>query len=335
MTIDKFDFDATLLTINFATRLLAMELDKDTLLDRILETFCDMGSCKDAAIMTYNSEGNLIVAAASLNHERTFPNEKVPMTKAMEEAAQSRSPVARPKCKDSFYPLPGDDCEACNGTCLCLPLVGSRDLVKGFVTLHRENDKPWSISELFQLGIISTVAAIAYENSELFRQTIKDSLTGLYMRRYLFIRLEEETQRVKRRGGDLSVIMVDIDHFKLINDSYGHAAGDEALKQVANVLLQNSRRGADIVCRYGGEEFAVLMPGSKKEDAMVVAERMRAGCEEAKLLTSGGEFKITLSAGVANLDECDLISGDTMMRIADKRLYAAKKSGRNRVIFEG
>ncbi len=335
MTMDKFDFDATLLTVNFATRLLAMELDKDTLLDRTLEAFCDLGSCKDAAIMTYDRKGDLIVVAASLDHERSFPNETVPMTKAMDEAAKSRAPVTRPKHEGSLYPLPGDSCEECPETCLCIPLVGSRDLVKGFVTLYRKNDKPWSNAELFQLGIVSTVAAISYENSELFRQTIEDSLTGLYMRRYLFIRLEEETQRIKRRGGDLSVIMIDIDHFKLINDSYGHATGDEALKQVAEILLQNSRRGADIVCRYGGEEFAVLMPGSKKEDAMIVAERMRIGCAESKILTTGGEIKVTISAGVANLDECDLLAGDAMLRIADKRLYYAKKSGRNQVVCDG
>ena len=335
MNIDKFDFDATLLTVNFATRLLAMELDRDTLLDRVLEAFCDLGSCKEAAIMMYDRDSNLIVKAASLNNERTFPDEEIPMTKAMAEAAQSRAPVARAKCKNSFYPLPGDGCiEEC-GTCLCIPLVGSRDLVKGFVTLHRESLRPWSNSELFQLGIISTVAAISFENSELFRQTIEDSLTGLYMRRYLFIRLDEETQRIKRRGGELSVIMIDIDLFKLINDSHGHAVGDEALKQVADILLQNSRRGADIVCRYGGEEFAVLMPGSKKEDAMLVAERMRAGCAGTKLLTTGGEITVTISAGVANLNECDLILGDNMMRIADKRLYLAKKAGRNRVVFKG
>ena len=332
MSIDKFDFDSTLLTVNFATRLLAMEVDRDILVDRVLEAFCDLGNCQDATLMMYDEYDQLKGIAASLKRRRFIIDEDIPMTKAMEEAAQSLKPVVRPVCDDSIYPLPSECCDT-DKTCLCVPLVGSRDRIRGFVTLYRAKEQQWDISELFQLGIISTVAAISIENSRLFRQTIEDSLTGLYMRRYLFIRMREEIQRFKRRGGPLSVIMIDVDNFKAVNDTYGHATGDVVLRSVGQILHANSRQGVDIPCRYGGEEFVILMPGSEKNEAEIVAERIRAACEAANICAPEGQVKITASCGIASVEECQEASADSLLSIADKRLYCAKESGRNRVVI--
>ncbi|WP_421903584.1 sensor domain-containing diguanylate cyclase [Maridesulfovibrio sp.] len=331
MSIDKFDFDSTLLTVNFATRLLAMEVDRDILVDRVLEAFCDLGNCQDATLMMYDEYDQLKGIAASLKRRRFIIDEEIPMTKAMEEAAQSLKPVVRPVCDDSIYPLPSECCDT-DKTCLCVPLVGSRDRIRGFVTLYRAKEQQWDISELFQLGIISTVAAISIENSRLFRQTIEDSLTGLYMRRYLFIRMREEIQRFKRRGGPLSVIMIDVDEFKTVNDTYGHATGDVVLRSVGQILHDNSRQGVDIPCRYGGEEFVILMPGSEKREAEIVAERIRAACEAASISAPEGKIQITASCGIASVEECQEASADALLNIADKRLYRAKESGRNRVV---
>ncbi|WP_027721855.1 sensor domain-containing diguanylate cyclase [Maridesulfovibrio zosterae] len=331
MTIDKFDFEATLLTTNFATRLLAMQINIEVLIDRALEAFCDLGSCKNATLIMYDEKQELKGIAASVNGQRFLIDEELTMTEAMMEAAKSLKPVIRPVCNKTEFPLPTDSC-CKNNTCLCVPLVGSRDSIRGFVTLYREKSKPWEISELFQLGIVSTVAAISFENSELFRQTIEDSLTGLYLRRYLFIRLEEEIQRLKRRGGSISIIMLDIDHFKRVNDTYGHDIGDKVLKAVGKVLKESCRTGVDLPCRYGGEEFAVMMPGSTKEEAEVVAERIRLACEKTVISTTEYTIKVTLSSGVASVNECKTISGDTLMKKADKRLYRAKKTGRNKIV---
>ncbi len=331
MNIDKFDFDATLLTTNFATRLLAMEVDKEVLIDRTLEAFCDLGNCQNATLMMYDDRRQLKGILASIKGRRFIIDEEIPLTDAMTEAAQSLKPVIRPVCNETEFPLPAESCSS-DKTCLCVPLVGSRDLIRGFVTLYRDKSKPWEISELFQLGIISTVAAISFENSKLFRQTIEDSLTGLYMRRYLFIRLAEEVQRVKRRGGDLSVIMIDIDHFKHVNDTYGHPTGDKVLKLVGTILQNSCRAGVDLPCRYGGEEFAILMPGSSKEDAKVVGERIRMACEKASIQTADSTIKVTLSSGLASINECEPISGEELLQKADKRLYRAKESGRNKIV---
>lgn len=331
MSIDKFDFDSTLLTINFATRLLAMEVDPNILVDRVLEAFCDLGNCQDATLMMYDEYNQLKGVAASLKRRRFIIDEEIPMTKAMEEAAHSLKPVVRPVCDDSIYPLPAECCDT-DKTCLCIPLVGSRDRIRGFVTLYRPKDQQWDISELFQLGIVSTVAAISVENSRLFRQTIEDSLTGLYMRRYLFIRMREEIQRYKRRGGPLSVIMIDVDDFKSVNDTYGHATGDVVLRSVGQILNDNSRQGVDIACRYGGEEFVILMPGSTKQEAELVAERIREAFEKETISAPEGKIKITASCGIASVEECHVPSADALLHIADKRLYCAKESGRNRVV---
>ncbi|NDV22335.1 GGDEF domain-containing protein [Desulfovibrio sp. JC022] len=331
MSIDKFDFDSTLLTINFATRLLAMEVDPDILVDRVLEAFCDLGNCQDATLMMYDEYDQLKGVAASHKQHRFIIDEQIPLTKAMIEAAQSLKPVVRPVCDDSIYPLPSEYCDT-DKTCLCIPLVGSRDRIRGFVTLYRGKDQQWDISELFQLGIVSTVAAISIENSRLFRQTIEDSLTGLYMRRYLFIRVREEIQRFKRRGGPLSVIMLDVDDFKAVNDSYGHATGDMVLRAVGQILHDNSRQGVDIPCRYGGEEFVILMPGSEKKEAVIVAERIRSACENATISVPEGKVKITASCGIASIEECQEPSADALLNIADKRMYCAKESGRNQVV---
>ncbi|NDV27061.1 sensor domain-containing diguanylate cyclase [Desulfovibrio sp. JC010] len=331
MTIDKFDFDATLLTVNFATRLLAMEVDPDILTDRVLEAFCDLGNCQDATLMMYDEYRQLKGVAASLNQRRFIIDEQIPLNKAMEEAAQSLKPVVRPVCDDSIYPLPSECCDS-EKTCLCIPLVGSRDRIRGFVTLYRPKDQQWDISELFQLGIISTVAAISIENSRLFRQTIEDSLTGLYMRRYLFIRLREEVQRFKRRGGPLSAIMLDIDHFKSVNDTYGHATGDVVLRTVGHILHDSSRQGVDLPCRYGGEEFVILMPGSEKKEAEIVAERIRAACEAKEIHAPEGKVKVTISCGISSIEECQEPSAEELLKIADQRLYCAKETGRNRVV---
>ncbi|WP_319763906.1 sensor domain-containing diguanylate cyclase [Maridesulfovibrio sp.] len=333
MTIDKFDFDATLLTINFATRLLAMEVDPDILTDRVVETFCDLGNCQDATLMMYDEYRELKGVAASLKQRRVIINEHIPLNKAMLEAAQSLRPVVRPVCDDSIYPLPSECCET-DKTCLCVPLVGSRDRVRGFVTLYRPKDQQWEVSELFQLSIVSTVAAISIENSRLFRQTIEDSLTGLYMRRYLFIRLREEVQRFKRRGGPLSAILIDVDNFKLVNDNYGHATGDVVLRAVGQIMYDCSRQGVDLPCRYGGEEFVILMPGSEKKEAEIVAERIRSACAVKEINTQEGAVNVTLSCGVASIEECEEPSAGELLKIADKRLYCAKESGRNRVVCQ-
>ena len=167
------------------------------------------------------------------------------------------------------------------------------------------------------------------QNEELERLSTSDALTGLYNRRYLTQRLSEELVRSYRHKGAFSVLMADVDEFKKYNDAFGHPAGDEVLKKVANILL-NATRSMDCSARYGGEEFAVLLTGTAGEVATEVAERIRARVEAHEFAGR----KITLSIGIAEFPT-DGQTADEVISNADEALYSAKRSGRNRVVRAG
>ena len=151
-----------------------------------------------------------------------------------------------------------------------------------------------------------------------------DGLTALWNRTYLDQRLGEEIAHAGRHQRALSCIMLDVDHFKAINDTYGHGFGDSVLRNVAGVI-QNLTRAEDVACRYGGEEFAILARDSDGRAAMLLAERLRAGIEQSSCTCNGETVSVTCSLGVCELAQnADLISG------ADRALYQSKHSGRNR-----
>jgi two-component system cell cycle response regulator len=162
-----------------------------------------------------------------------------------------------------------------------------------------------------------------------------DALTGLYNRRYFERRLREETAHARRHKRPFALIVVDLDHFKLINDTYGHEDGDRVLCHVAE-LLSGSLREDDIACRYGGEEFVILLRATPGPAARVVANRLRASVS-AKAITLGPKDElrhVTLSGGVAAADERNNYNVDSIIDRADKALYRAKRGGRNRVEME-
>jgi diguanylate cyclase (GGDEF)-like protein/PAS domain S-box-containing protein len=169
----------------------------------------------------------------------------------------------------------------------------------------------------------------AEETSALHELATHDALTGLYNRRFLDATLPREFARAKRDGDRLAVIMLDLDHFKLVNDNFSHAAGDKVLVTLAD-LMKAGARESDLICRYGGEEFAVIMPGMSVDQALERVESWRRQLEE--MLVVYGDFKIsiTLSAGVAVFpDQGD--SPGLLLALADQMLYKSKKEGRNRI----
>jgi two-component system cell cycle response regulator len=157
-----------------------------------------------------------------------------------------------------------------------------------------------------------------------------DSLTEIYNRRVLMERLQQEWERAQRYSTVFSFIMIDLDWFKLVNDTHGHPKGDEVLEKVASILRHAIRSG-DIVGRYGGEEFAVIMVNSGFHDAVAAADRYRQKIEAAKFLSKKGEFSITASFGVS--DSGSVKSVNQLISAADSAMYKAKELGRNRVCF--
>jgi diguanylate cyclase (GGDEF)-like protein len=165
--------------------------------------------------------------------------------------------------------------------------------------------------------------------AELFRQASTDSLTGITNRRYFQNQAEQEVRRSRRFARDMTVMMIDIDHFKPINDTYGHAAGDIIIQGVVKRALECLRQ-SDSIGRIGGEEFAVLLPETALDAARDVAERLRAHIEERPFIIGSGAVACTVSIGIAQLSAYD--NGiEELLNRADKALYLAKNEGRNRV----
>ena len=161
-----------------------------------------------------------------------------------------------------------------------------------------------------------------------------DPGTTLYNRRYFFERLEEEFERVKRHRDHLSIIMMDLDHFKEVNDTFGHLFGDYVLRQLA-AILQNTSRRIDIVARYGGEEFAYILPGTTVWSAASLAERIRHTIAESIFKQDESEVKLTASLGVAEVRQSLATNPDNLVMYADKALLKAKAQGRDRMAVYG
>lgn len=167
---------------------------------------------------------------------------------------------------------------------------------------------------------------------KMYAAALRDPLTKLYNKKYFLDHLANEVAYAKRHQTPLSLIMLDIDHFKSINDQYGHVTGDEALVGVANIM-SGLLREEDVLARYGGEEFAVICRGLAIDTAGRVAERLRAKVEASPIATSERHLRLTLSAGVAELVP-EHQAPVSLIKEADAALYAAKRGGRNRVCFQ-
>ena len=165
--------------------------------------------------------------------------------------------------------------------------------------------------------------------------SITDPLTGLYNRRYFIEQIELEFKRSKRYSRDLSLLMLDIDHFKLVNDNYGHQIGDIVLRKISSVII-NLLRDSDLAFRYGGEEFMIILPETKSEDAINVAERMKQEIMNTQHNYGSINFTVTTSIGIVSIkdmmDKFETI--DDIIKKVDDNLYKAKNSGRNTIIYE-
>ena len=164
-------------------------------------------------------------------------------------------------------------------------------------------------------------------------QTFADGLTGIANRRHFDVAIEREHRRARRHGTPLSLLMIDIDHFKAYNDHYGHQKGDQCLIQVAAALSGMLKRSGDLMARYGGEEFAMILPDTDTAQATQMAETIRARAEALAIAHAhgGASGVVTVSIGVATRSVASAVNIDTLIGAADRALYRAKKNGRNRV----
>jgi diguanylate cyclase (GGDEF)-like protein len=169
-------------------------------------------------------------------------------------------------------------------------------------------------------------------NELLLELSNTDHLTGLFNRRYMMKALDKELQRCARKGGNLSLVMLDIDHFKHVNDEFGHLQGDVALQMVA-LKLQKELRSYDCAARYGGEEFVAILPDSTPEEALFVADRIRLSVQNTKFSDVLSSLNLTISLGVVSFSPQPSTTVDDFIKLADDAMYRAKTSGRNRIEF--
>lgn len=210
----------------------------------------------------------------------------------------------------------------------------AKDKVNGLIVADNFiTRKPITKDDIRMLTMLGNQAGLAIENSQLYEKTVMqahmDSLTGLWNHGYFQFLLQNELEATKAASSHLSLVMLDIDDFKIYNDALGHQAGDKILKELAT-LLKNQSRKMDHVCRYGGEEFTVILPQTDKKEALLIAERLREDIEKYVFVHEEilPQKKLTISLGIASCPEDGQTSSD-LITTSDKLLYQAKNKGKN------
>ena len=211
---------------------------------------------------------------------------------------------------------------------LCVPLIAKGEAIGVVNITNKKNNQLFNKQDLEFMEALANQAAIAIDNAKLYELATKDGLTKLYTHRHFFTMLDTELKRAQRYNHVLSVLMMDIDDFKQVNDTYGHAAGDKVLREVAAIIGKTVRK-IDMPARYGGEEFAVILPETKGQEAVVIAHRLRNRIQNLEItLNDGTLLKITVSVGIASFPDAGQ-DELTIMEFADKALYESKKKGKN------
>ena len=340
-----------------STRALVTILQLDSLLDYIIKLIVENLNIKRVSLLLFQEETSTfkIVASHGLSENVTkqfsldakngivgwFEREKEIFVK--EEKQMS----LRKQNFDTIY----RDLHKL-GAEVIIPLFYKNKL-KGILNLdHKGSGRMYNQNDLDILEALASEAAIAIENAFLYSEAITDGLTRLYHHKYFYARLREEVSRSRRYKHPLSLIMMDIDDFKALNDEYGHLAGDAILRGIAAIIKKNTRY-SDIVARYGGEEFCILLPNTHlmsatnagrrfverigEEDVIEVGERIRKNVEKHTFIYQENRLTLTVSLGIASFDpeRKDDISAEALLAHADQALYAAKKKGKNRIeVFE-
>jgi len=204
---------------------------------------------------------------------------------------------------------------------------------EGVIAVQSTHARAFRVDHQRLLESLALQIAAALQNAHLYELAMVDGLTGLFMRRYFDARIEEEIERSKRYGTAFSVVMMDVDDFKHLNDTHGHLIGDRVLRGIANVI-KSQMRGVDTASRYGGEEIAVILPRTEMVNAYSVGERLRGAISELRITTDGEPpqaLRVTASFGIASYPESKATGGEDLVRRADQALYRAKKTGKNRV----
>jgi diguanylate cyclase (GGDEF)-like protein len=325
-------WDEELFILNYATRLFMAITDKKALIQTALETFADFSRTQQVRIMMVDEDKLELIEAGWYDQgATTFPGRTFHFEKNSPEHRFILSHEIRNCPKDSeFFPWPEKTPSGCD-QCLCIPIACSSKTIRAIVTLNICDQTP-DFETLQRLRVLSSVFALSLENMLLFEMAVFDGLTNVHVRRYFEIRAKEEMAKMKRSPQCLGIILMDIDEFKKINDCFGHVVGDQVLVEFAEKISQGLRQGVDIVCRYGGDEFAILLPQTDPSETEKVAQRILDAVNSHCFAALPKHYELCISAGAMSIGPDAPVPIQTLIHRVDTLLYAGKKSGGNTVI---
>jgi diguanylate cyclase (GGDEF)-like protein len=299
-----------------------------TLLARISELVCQLTGAEACSIMLLDSDRERLLGKAAYGLARrdvSLISFRIGEGVAGWVAERGEPALIDEVAADGRYKVLADS-ENRIRALACVPLQYREERI-GVLTITSPRAAAFSQDDVELLTFIATTMALDIDNARLRRLSVTDPLTEAYNREFLHQRLPPAVENAERRGEPLSVAMIDIDHFKDVNDQFGHAIGDRVLAEVA-ARLRAAIRAGDLLVRYGGEEFLVVLPGSDAVQAADIAERMRLKMESDPIQTDGAGIDVRISVGVAELRR-GFDTGSQLVRRADTALYAAKGRGRN------
>ena len=311
-------------------KLIGSELDPGILLARIAELICQLIDAKACSVMLLDADRKRLLAKAAYGlrteqmHSLSFRVGEGVAGWVVEhgEPALIHDVTQDPR----FVSLPAGETPI--ASMICVPLIARGERV-GVVTATSPTPSSFDTNNLELIRFIAMTIALDIENVRLHRVAVTDPLTGAFNREFLMQRLPQEIETATDRDRTLSIAMVDGDHFKTVNDHYGHGVGDVVLSEVAR-RLRGAIRAGDLLVRYGGEEFLAVLPKADAGRAWEVGERMRQRvCERAFEVSDGIALLLRVSVGVAQWRPGELMP--SLIERADAALYSAKDRGRNRV----
>lgn len=327
-----------LATFNEIGKALTSSLDLDVILNTIMEKISELLKPRNWSLLLVDEETNdlkfeIVVGEGSekIRDIRLKMGEGI----AGWVAQERRSLLVPDVEKDPRFSSKADTVSKFKTkSIICVPIATRGKSLGAIELINKVEEGRFGEDDLLILTTLADYTAIAIENAIFFKKveelTIIDDLTRLYNSRFLHSRVEYEVERAKRFENDLSMIFLDLDSFKSVNDTYGHMRGSMLLKEVAT-LIKRLIRNVDMACRYGGDEFIILMPETSKRNAFLAAEKIRRSMSEHRFLQNEGlSLHLTASFGVASFP-ADASDKDELIQMADKAMYRVKNADKDGV----
>ena len=321
-----------LIDLHKAISLLSLEQISSVLIDRLPSVF----SIDYFTLFLYDQDKRKLNLMCH-NHPEIESSFSISLSSSpiMEAAVLSCQSIREQDFSTSSYYRGADNPLFKKGYFVSIPLMIEKEVV-GVLNINDVDQDSFNVGDLGFILNLSELIAMSISNAVLYEQTKKlavtDGLTGISNRPNMEQSLLSEFERSKRYNSPLSIVLLDVDHFKDVNDSYGHQKGDEILVTFASVLKKFCRAN-DTAARYGGEEFLMILPQSNAQGAFKIAERVREEIMKMSFVGNDSKFSVTTSCGVAELNRDYMKNTDQLINVADNAMYEAKNSGRNKTII--